>query len=209
MAMTLRALVGLVLALASGCAARRERLADPEPDRERSVILADGVSVRATLWDRMLVARAADLGEAELAPLGTSAGRSGRRDRVDRLHARYADGVVFTVLVELAHRTGTDDPLADPTSWWFDLQRGGQRIPARSVEVLAIDRFPTGSVRAGAVSTVHLRIALRVAFDGESVDDGRVTMRLGNRAKHKRRYSLGSHIARHGSMLRWAATDPR
>ena len=208
MAMTLRALVGLVLALASGCAARRERLEDPEPDRERAVILADGVSVRATLWDRMLVARAADLGEAEGAPLGTADGKR-RRDRVDRLHARYADGVVFTVLVELAHRTGTDDPLADPTSWWFDLQRGGQRIPARSVEVLAIDRFPTGSVRAGAVSSVHLRIALRVAFDGENVDDGRVTMRLGNRAKHKRRYSLGSHIARHGSTLRWASTDPR
>lgn len=207
-------LAALVLcgALASGCAARRARLADPEPDRERSVILADGVGVRATLWDRVLVARAAELGEAELA--GGAKTSTGPRGRRDRLTERYGDGVVFTVLVELAHRTGKDDPLADPSSWWFDLQRGGERIPARTVEVLAIDRFPTGSVRAGAVPTVHLRIALRVAFDGDDVDDGPVTMRLGSRArtgKHasRGRYSLGSHVARRGSTLRWAATDPR
>lgn len=203
MALSLRiALVGALLA--GGCAGRRDALADAEPDRERAVILADGVSVRATLWDRVLVARTADAGEPALGKPGDA-----RRTRLDRLAARYGDGVVFTVLVELAHRTGTDDPLADPSAWWFDLQRGGQRVPARSVEVLAIDRFPTGAVRAGAVPTVHLRIALRVAFDGTSDDDGPVTMRLGNRAKTKRRYALGSHVARRGSMLRWAATDPR
>src|SRR6185503_13172570 len=131
-------------------------------------------------------------------------GRLRKRERVDRLQARYAEGVVFTVLVELAHRAGADDPLADPKTWWFHLQRGGQTVEAKGVEVLAVDRFPTGVTRAGGVPSVHLRIALRVAFDA-STDDGPVVLRLGSRAKDKRRFALGPLLARHGSMLRWAA----
>lgn len=184
-----------------GCAHRRSRIADIEPERERSVVLADGVSVRATLWDRLLVDRAAEDDDAA----ATEVGRLRKRERVDRLQARYAEGVVFTVLLELAHREGADDPLADPSTWWFHLQRGGQTVEAKGVEVLAVDRFPAGTTRAGGVPSVHLRIALRVAFDATASDDGPVLLRLGSRAKDKRRFALGPLLARHGSMLRWAA----
>jgi hypothetical protein len=198
-----RAAVLAALALAgalSGCAHRRSRIADIEPERERSVVLADGVSVRATLWDRMLVDRAADDDESGVDELG----RARKRERLDRLQTRYGDGVVFTVLLELAHRNGSDDPLSDPSTWWFNLQRGGQTVAAKRVEVLAVDRFPTGATRAGGVPSVHLRIALLVAFDATAPDDGPVVLRLGSRAKDRRRFALGPIFARHGSMLRWA-----
>lgn len=212
MAMTRRGrraatLVAIAIAGAlSGCAHRRSRVADIEPERERSIVLADGVSVRATLWDRLLVDRAADDGlsgpEGRADNRTNEVGRLRRRERVDRLQARYTEGVVFTVLVELAHTGGADDPLADPSTWWFHLQRGGQTVEAKGVEILAVDRFPTGATRAGGVPSVHLRIALRVAFDA-STDDGPVVLRLGSRAKDKRRFALGPLLARHGAMLRW------
>jgi len=194
----------VLAALFSGCGHGRATLADVEAERERSVVLADGVSVRATLWDRLLVARAAEQADDEAARAAES-----RRARTDRLQARYANGVVFTVLLELAHRPGTEDRLADPKTWWFHLQRGGQTVTAREVDVLAIDRFPTGAVRAGGRSTVHLRIALLVAFDVPREDDAPVTMRLGSHARAKRRYALGPLLARHGSTLRWTASAGR
>ena len=197
--------LGMLAALGSGCAHRVPTLAEIEPERERSVVLADGVSVRATLWDRLLVARAGEA--AELAHTGDA---EARRARTDRLQARYAKGVVFTVLLELTHRPDPrsgEDPLADPKTWWFHLQRGGQTVTAREVDVLAIDRFPTGSVRAGGRASVHLRIALLVAFDVPYEDDAAVTMRLGSHARAKRRYALGPLLARHGSTLRWSFAD--
>lgn len=127
-----------------GCA-HGSKLAEVEPERERTVVLADGVSVRATLWDRLLVVRT-----AEEPDRGTPSSAEVRRERTDRLQSRYTDGVVFTVLLELAHRPEhDDDPLADPKSWWFHLDRGGQTVTASEVDVLAIDRFPAGAVRAG------------------------------------------------------------
>jgi hypothetical protein len=207
MAMMRTAVVGLVLALAaigSGCAHKPQTLAQLEPERERSVVLADGVSVRATRWDRLLVARAAEAAELE-----RTRGTESRLARSDRLQARYTKGVVFTVLLELAHSEGGDDPLADPKTWWFHLHRGGQTVTAHHVDVLAIDRFPTGSVRPGRRATVHLRIALRVAFDVAHDDDEAVSMRIGSHARTKRRYALGPLLARHGSALRWTASTAR
>jgi hypothetical protein len=196
-ALTRTVLLGLALAtgLASGCAGRRPALADIEDERERSIVLADGVSVRATRWDRLLVVRAAE----EMRDATTSAQVD--RERSDRLHERYAKGTVFTVLLELTHRETGDDPLADPDNWWFRLERDGRSVPAQTVEVLAVDRFPTGAVQRGP-ATAHLRIALRVAF-AAPVDDRAVTLRLGTKAKTKRRFALGRHVAKHGARLRW------
>jgi hypothetical protein len=223
-----KTMLGLALAsvvLGSGCAAGRSALAQVEPERERSVVLADGVSVRATRWDRLLVVRAAaadDSSATSAPPSGRERDRDEelRRARLDRFQARYGRGTVFTVLVELAHADGTDDPLADPATWWFHLSRGGRSIAAREVEVLAVDRFPTGAARTRASgrvgkaqrrpppgADVHLRIALRVAFD-DAVEDGPVTMRLGSRARTKRRYALGPLVARRGTALRWSAIEP-
>jgi hypothetical protein len=209
MAMTRTGVLALLFPLAvaafgGGCAHGRPTLEDVEDERERSIVLAEGVSVRATSWDRMLAVRA-----AEAAPDEPTHGAESRRARTDRLLARYSDRVVFTVLLELAHRSPSEDPLADPETWWFHLQRGGQTVAARDVDVLAIDRFPAASVRAGGRATVHLRIALLVAFDVPQMDDEPLIMRIGSHARAKRRYALGPLLARHGSTLRWTASTAR
>jgi len=194
------------VALGSACAHRRSPDADFEEDRERSVTLASDVTVRATLWDRELVERAA-----------TAAGMPKSSPALaGRLHARYADGVVFTVLLELGHRLPQGDPLADPASWWFALATNGRTIPARDVDVLAIDRFPTGGDR------VHLRIALRVGF-AVTHEDEPVELRIGTRAHERRtsgrgsrttaqtsrRLALGPLVASRGAALRWTPARPR
>lgn len=196
------ALLGVVLG--SGCAHRRASDRAFEEDRERTVTLASDVTVRATLWDRELVERTV---AATDVPKRRSA-------LADRLRARYDEGVVFTVLLELGHRAPQDDPLADPSTWWFALADGSRTIEARDVDVLAVDRFPTGGDR------VHLRIALRVAFPSTD-DDASVVLRVGNRAHEQRRaggraaprtsrrLALGPVLARRGAALRWEPSGPR
>ncbi len=189
-----------------GCAhARAPAGASGESARERSLQLADGVRVTATRWDATLVAMAA----AERDEADPGADASDLRERLAaRLTGTYT---AFTVLLEIAARPDDRAALADPAAWWFRLApaRGrqgeaGAQAP-ESVEVIAIDRYPTPG--GGA----HHRVALQVRFAGRH--DGPLTLRVGPASVRSgasarsrggsRREPLGRPLARHGATLRW------
>ncbi len=155
--------------------------ASPLSSRERSVVAADGVVITATQWDETMI----ELSAAQAPGPDRAALR-------ERLQARYgAAGLAFTVVIELADRPLDADVLAEPTAWWF---RSGD-VPASRVELIAIDRYPTGDGRA------HLRLGFDVQFAPRS--DIGTTLRVGSKAAVSRRAELGAGVARRGVRLRW------
>lgn len=173
--------VALALAGLIGCAATRPPPgASPVSARERRVVAADGVVVTATRWDETLVDLAA-------------AGAPGpdRKDVRARLCALHCDGPSFTVVVEVADRPRDGDVLLDPDSWWF--QADGE--PPTQVDVIAIDRYPTGDGRA------HVRMGFDVRFAPTAA--AARSLRLGSKAAVSRRAELGGTVARRGVELRW------
>lgn len=181
--MSTRHVAVLLLAAASaGCAhSHAPPGASPISSRERRVVVADGVIVTATRWDDTLV----ELAAAEVPGRDRAATR-------DRLRARHAGpGVSFTVVVELADRPRDADVLLEPDAWWF---RSGDATAAR-VELVAVDRYPTGDGRA------HVRMGFDVTFAQEA-EVGK-TLRVGAKAAVSRRTELGRSVARRGVALRW------
>lgn len=155
--------------------------ASPISARERRVVVADGVVVTATRWDDTLV----QLTTALVPGPERSATR-------DRLRARHAEGgPSFTVVIELADRPLDGDVLIERDGWWF--RCGGAK--ATSVELVAIDRYPTGDGRA------HVRLAFDVGF-AKGVATGQ-RLDIGSTAAVSRRPELGRSIARRGVALRW------
>jgi hypothetical protein len=180
------AIAVLVAALALGCGhARPTAGASPQHQRERRVVLGEGVLVEATRWDATLVESAAS--EIE---------RADRQALRDRLRARYVEGVTaFTVVVELRDRPGGTQGLDRPEAWWFEIREGSRHDRAARVELVAVDRFPAGTGRA------HLRIALDVTFTGHR--DGEVDLHVGTVRPAGRRAELGATLAQRGALLHW------
>ncbi|MBL8942338.1 MAG: hypothetical protein JNK45_04275 [Myxococcales bacterium] len=175
------AAVALALLGVVGCAAAHAPPgASPVSARERRVVVADGVVVTATRWDATLV----DLAAA-------AAPGPDRKDIRARLCARHCDGASFTVVVEIADRPRDGDVLLDPDTWWF--QADGE-APTQ-VELVAIDRYPTGDGRA------HVRMGFDVRFAPTGA--AARSLRLGSKAAVSRRAELGGSIARRGVELRW------
>ncbi len=173
--------VALALFGVTGCAATHAPPgASPVSARERRVVVGDGVVVTATRWDATLVDLAA-------------AGAPGpdRKDVRTRLCTRHCDGVSFTVVVEVADRPRDGDVLLDPDTWWF---RADGKAPTQ-VEVIAVDRYPTGDGRA------HVRVGFDVRFAPTGAPAR--SLRLGSKAALSRRAELGGSVARHGVELRW------
>lgn len=172
-------LLGLV---AVGCAhSHAPPGASPMSARERRSVIADGVVVTATRWDDTLV----ELAAAEVA----GPDRATARERLRERHT--VDTVSFTVVVELADRPRDGDVLLAADTWWF---RCGGEAPT-DVDLVAVDRFPTGDGRA------HVRLGFDVRFP-ERAGGGR-TLRLGSKAALAKRPELGRTIARRGVALRW------
>jgi hypothetical protein len=173
--------LGALLALEPSCARiHAPPGAAPVSSRERRVVVGDGVVVTATRWDETLVALAA-----------AEAPGPDRNDLQARLCARHCAGASFTVVIELADRPHDGDVLLDPDTWWF---RADGKAPTQ-VELVAIDRYPTGDGRA------HVRLGFEVRF-AEPGGAGR-SLRLGSNAAVSRRTELGVDVARRGVELRW------
>lgn len=177
-------LLANVLLLAGGAVACAHSHATPGAapisTRERRAVIGDGAVVTATRWDDTLV----ELTVAEVPGPGGAALR-------ERLRARHRAGASFTVVVELADRPLDGDVLADGDAWWF---RCGELRPTR-VELVAVDRHPTGDGRA------HVRMGFDVGF--AAAKGGCNTLQVGSAAARSRRPELGRHVARHGAPLRW------
>jgi hypothetical protein len=178
----LRLCLLVVAVLASACSHRAAPPgASPLSARERRVVVAHGVDVTAPRWADTLV----ELTTALVPGPDRAATR-------ERLRARHRDaGPSFTVVIELADRPLDDDVLLEQGAWWF--RCGGEK--ATTVDLVAIDRFPTGDGRA------HARLAFDVGFAKSVAPAAR--LELGSTAAVSRRPELGRTIARRGVALRW------
>lgn len=180
--------------------------ADLESELTRHLVLADGIEVHATLWDAALLS-AADAHR----PTSTRAAA----DERTRWRETYLDQTSFTVALDIAERPPVqrpgDEPLIDLEHWSFALQRGqGATVAPVKVELLGIDRFPTGS--GGA----HHRVIARVHFEGPlhaQLGSGTTPTDLKLWVRHRARFgwrlAMGQPMARTGAALRWQVVADR
>lgn len=170
---------------------------DVEAKLSRQRIAADGVRVRATLWNPALVAAT---------PPGRSSPQSSLERERQQLTERYLSHTSFTVAIDIADRAPVlgkkDTALTDPKTWSFVLDRDTRTgLQPNEVRLIGIDRYPTQTDRA------HQRLVFRVHFDGPfetSPTAARpMVLWVRNTAPLAWRPALGGRVANRGIPLRW------
>lgn len=175
---------------------------------------AENVRIRATLWDRALLAADAH-GVGDPVPGLVPEPPDEVRARLARWSEFYIDGqTTFTVLVELLNRPelepGQADPIADPSRWKFRLDLGDEvDIEPGHVEVQTLDRYPSRA------KGWHWRMAFAVHFppdlaaavtkstDGKRSPPTSATLRIVPPYGDAKRPEFGTWAARHGFALAW------
>lgn len=174
--------------------------------RRRRSVPAEGVVIDATLWDGALIAAGIERGRTR----GDDEALLGER-RQRWVSDYVAKKTSFTVVIELANRSAqpADDPLTTAEAWRFTLERGdGQPQAPASVELQAVDRFPT---QAGGN---HVRLGFAVIFKGDawtpSGEAQRLRLRVQSEQSHPglKRRELGMMVAKRGAQLSWWVAHP-
>jgi hypothetical protein len=160
-------------------AASERTPAAPEAAYGRRVVAADGIEIRAFLWDAALLSAAG---------------------WPDGWKETYLDRTSFTVVVEVEDRWPeiSAEALLDENAWTFRMGRSA----AEDVRLLVVDRFPTAAGRHHhrLVFAVHFHGALRDSVRGRAT----VLLRVGMRPQDDApRPMTGQPLRSRGAKLRF------